>query len=334
MVNPTRRLLFVLLAPLLLFGAILIALFAEFTSQAFEDAEIQLAEQLLTRTESSAAPFLRPLDPISLQVVMDDFHQALPEAAISLIDREGNVIVAAGKQPSHSIPLSRPLVVGGEDYGRIVSHLPVSPSETIRKKIFVIGIALLLLLALGLTGLALYLGDFLMLWLGFPAGTNRAQQPILEAPEPEFDAEADTEYLIQATLHLSPGRLVNESTLRKSLLIPAEGIRRMSEGTYEITLLSSRPDRTLGGLFEQLEAFLKVDRRLKLRGALLLDLVTHEDVLRKKSRFYASLATDHLIVDGLTLEALLDAGFVEAGMLKPFESSLVTDDHLFIYRFD
>ncbi|MEL0092835.1 MAG: hypothetical protein VW738_06505, partial [Pseudomonadales bacterium] len=112
MVNPTRRLLFVLLAPLLLFGAILIALFAEFTSQAFEDAEIQLAEQLLTRTESSAAPFLRPLDPISLQVVMDDFHQALPEAAISLIDREGNVIVAAGKQPSHSIPLSRPLVVG------------------------------------------------------------------------------------------------------------------------------------------------------------------------------------------------------------------------------
>ncbi|MGA1108943.1 MAG: hypothetical protein ACO3TX_10315, partial [Pseudomonadales bacterium] len=283
MVNPTRRLLFVLLAPLLLFGAILIALFAEFTSQAFEDAEIQLAEQLLTRTESSAAPFLRPLDPISLQVVMDDFHQALPEAAISLIDREGNVIVAAGKQPSHSILLSRPLVVGGEDYGRIVSHLPVSPSETIRKNIFVIGIALLLLLALGLTGLALYLGDFLMLWLGFPAGTNRAQQPILEATETEIDAESDTEYLVQATLHLSPGRLVNESTLRKSLLIPSEGIRRMSEGTYEITLLSSRPDRTLGGLFEQLESFLKVDRRLKLRGALLLDLVNHEDVLRKKS---------------------------------------------------
>jgi hypothetical protein len=38
--------------------------------------------------------------------------------------------------------------------------------------------------------------------------------------------------------------------------------------------------------------------------------------------------------DGLTLEALLDAGFVDADMLRPFESSLVADDQLFIYRFD
>jgi hypothetical protein len=334
MVNPTLRLLFVLLTPLLLFGAILIVLFAEFTSRAFEDAEIQLAERLLTRTENSAAPFLKPLDPISLQVVMDDFHQALPEAAISLIDREDNVIVTAGKQPLQSILLSRPLVIGGEAYGRIVSQLPVSPSETIKQDIFVIGVAFLLLLALIVTSLALYLGDFLMLWLGFPAGTNRTKQPISAAMEPEINAEADTEHLIQATLHLSPVRLVNESTLRKSLLIPSAAIRRMNEGTYEITLPASKPDRTLSGLFEQLEAFLKVEPRLKLRGALLLDLVTHEDVLWKKSRFYASLATDHLIIDGLTLEALLDAGFVDADMLRPFESSLVADDQLFIYRFD
>lgn len=334
MANQHHRLLFVVLSPLLIFGALFIALLADLAADRFVESEINLAEQLLSRTERSVEPFLAPLDPISLQVVMDDFHQALPEAAISLMDTEGQVVVAAGEPEANSMVLSRPLIIGGKNRGRLVSHLPRSASESVKDAIYSSGILLVIFFALSLVGLTLYLGDFLMLWLGFPKGNRRTALSTAPSPEPVIRVEEDADSLIHATLHFSPARLLRESALRASLSFPPEALRRVSEGTFELTLTSTTPGEAIRAFFNALDAFLKENSAVQLRGALLLDAVVHERELRKKSRFYASLAKDHFIIDDTTLEELLHGGFVEAGMVQPFASSLVADEQLFVYRFD
>ena len=99
MANRPSRLLILILAPALGFGLLLGWLSAEFASSRIEQAELELAEKLLARVETNIQPFLDPVDPISLQVVLDEYARSLPDAAISLIDIDGIVIVSAGDVP-------------------------------------------------------------------------------------------------------------------------------------------------------------------------------------------------------------------------------------------
>ena len=84
MANRPSRLLILILSPALGFGLLLGWLSAEFASSRVEQVEFELAEKLLSRVEINVQPFLDPVDPISLQVVLDAVsytHLTLPTKA-------------------------------------------------------------------------------------------------------------------------------------------------------------------------------------------------------------------------------------------------------------
>ena len=188
MANRPSRLLILILAPALGFGLLLIWLSAEFASSRIEQAELELAEKLLARVEAKIQPFLDPVDPISLQVVLDEYARSLPDAAISLIDIDGIVIVSAGDVPDHHQVLTVGLINKGEMVGQLVSQLRIDHADAARSAIWSGALITLIAMAALLTGFAVFFGDFVMLWIGFPAGPARGARPRPAAlsPNPEL----------------------------------------------------------------------------------------------------------------------------------------------------
>ena len=59
--------------------------------------------------------------------MLDEYARSLPDAAISLIDIDGMVIVSAGDVPDHHQALSVGLINKGEMAGQLVSQLRIEP---------------------------------------------------------------------------------------------------------------------------------------------------------------------------------------------------------------
>ena len=177
MANRPSRLLILILAPALGFGLLLAWLSAEFASSRIEQAELELAEKLLSRVEAKIQPFLDPVDPISLQVVLDEYARSLPDAAISLIDIDGRVIVSAGDVLNHHQTLSAELISEGEMKGRLVSQLKFDHAEGARSAIWSGTLITLVVITALLTGLVLFFGDFVMLWMGISCGSGSRSPP-------------------------------------------------------------------------------------------------------------------------------------------------------------
>ena len=209
MANRPSRLLTLILAPVLGFGLLLGWLSAEFASSRIEQAELELAEKLLARVETNIQPFLDPVDPISLQVVLDEYARSLPDATISLIDIDGTVIVSAGDVPNYHQALSIGLINKGEMAGQLVSQLKIEHAGAARNAVWSGALITLIVMTALLTGLVFFFGDFVMLWLGFPAGPARGTrpQPPALSPNPELPmAEAEApEACLSASLHFFQG---------------------------------------------------------------------------------------------------------------------------------
>lgn len=338
MANRPSRLLILILAPALGFGLLLGWLSAEFASSRIEQAELELAEKLLARVETNIQPFLDPVDPISLQVVLDEYARSLPDAAISLIDIDGMVIVSAGDVPDHHQALSVGLINKGEMVGQLVSQLRIERADAARNAVWSGALITLIVMTALLTGLVFFFGDFVMLWLGFPAGPARGTrpQPPALSPNPELTmAEAEaSEACLSASLHFFPGRLITKQDVTAAITRADLEVTQIREGVFELHLAPCRRDHDFSDVIGMLASLCAKHRDITLRGALLTGHSTDQDDLKKKARFYALSAKDELIIDRQVQDALVSVGWADEEIIQPFQSTLISDDQLYSFRFD
>lgn len=338
MANRPSRLLTLILAPVLGFGLLLGWLSAEFASSRIEQAELELAEKLLARVETNIQPFLDPVDPISLQVVLDEYARSLPDAAISLIDIDGIVIVSAGDVPDHHQALSVGLINKGEMAGQLVSQLRIERADAVRNAVWSGTLITLIVMTALLTGLVFFFGDFVMLWLGFPAGRARGTrpQPPALSPNPELPmAEAEApEACLSASLHFFPGRLITKQDVTAAITHSDLEVTQIREGVFELHLAPCRRDRDFSDVIGMLASLCAKHGDITLRGALLTGHSTEQNDLKKKARFYALSAKDELIIDSQVQDALVSVGWADEEIIQPFQSTLISDDQLYSFRFD
>ena len=338
MANRPSRLLILILAPALGFGFLLGWLSAEFASSRIEQAELELAEKLLARVETNIQPFLDPVDPISLQVVLDEYARSLPDAAISLIDIDGMVIVSAGNVPDHHQALSVGLINKGEMVGQLVSQLRIERADAARNAVWSGTLITLIVMTALLTGLVFFFGDFVMLWLGFPAGTARGTrpQPPALSPSPELPmAEAEApEACLSASLHFFPGRLITKQNVTAAITRADLEVTQIREGVFELHLAPCRRDHDFSDVIGMLASLCAKHGDITLRGALLTGHSTEQNDLKKKARFYALSAKDELIIDSQVQDALVSVGWADEEIIQPFQSTLISDDQLYSFRFD
>ena len=338
MANRPSRLLTLILAPVLGFGLLLGWLSAEFASSRIEQAELELAEKLLARVETNIQPFLDPVDPISLQVVLDEYARSLPDAAISLIDIDGIVIVSAGDVPDHHQALSVGLINKGEMAGQLVSQLRIERADAVRNAVWSGTLITLIVMAALLTGLVFFFGDFVMLWLGFPAGPARGTrpQPPALSPNPELPmAEAEApEACLSASLHFFPGRLITKQDVTAAITHSDLEVTQIREGVFELHLAPCRRDHDFSDVIGMLASLCAKHGDITLRGALLTGHSTEQNDLKKKARFYALSAKDELIIDSQVQDALVSMGWADEEIIQPFHSTLISDDQLYSFRFD
>ncbi len=338
MANRPSRLLILILAPALGFGLLLGWLSAEFASSRIEQAELELAEKLLARVETNIQPFLDPVDPISLQVVLDEYARSLPDAAISLIDIDGMVIVSAGDVPDHHQALSVGLINKGEMVGQLVSQLRIEGADAARNAVWSGTLITLIVMTALLTGLVFSFGDFVMLWLGFPAGPARGARPQSPAlsPNPELTmAEAEaSEACLSASLHFFPGRLITKQDVTAAITRTDLEVTQIREGVFELHLAPCRRDHDFSDVIGMLASLCAKHGDIALRGALLTGHSTDQDDLKKKARFYALSAKDELIIDRQVQDALVGVGWADEEIIQPFQSTLISDDQLYSFRFD
>ena len=338
MANRPSRLLTLILAPVLGFGLLLGWLSAEFASSRIEQAELELAEKLLARVETNIQPFLDPVDPISLQVVLDEYARSLPDAAISLIDIDGIVIVSAGDVPDHHQALSVGLINKGEMAGQLVSQLRIERADAVRNAVWSGTLITLIVMTALLTGLVFFFGDFVMLWLGFPAGPARGTrpQPPALSPNPELPmAEAEApEACLSASLHFFPGRLITKQDVTAAITHSDLEVTQIREGVFELHLAPCRRDHDFSDVIGMLASLCAKHGDITLRGALLTGHSTEQNDLKKKARFYALSAKDELIIDSQVQDALVSMGWADEEIIQPFHSTLISDDQLYSFRFD
>ena len=339
MANRPSRLLILILAPTLGFGLLLGWLSTEFASSRIEQAELELAEKLLARVETNIQPFLDPVDPISLQVVLDEYARSLPDATISLIDIDGRVIVSAGDVPNYHQALSIGLINKGEMAGQLVSQLRIEHADAARSAIWGGTLITLMVIAALLTGLVVFFGDFVMLWLGFPAGPARGAlpQPSLslnpELPIAPVEAEAP-ETCLSASLHFFPGRLITKQDVTEAITRTDLEVTQIREGVFELHLAPCRRDQDFSDVISMLASLCAKHGDITLRGALLTGHSADQDDLKKKARFYALSAKDELIIDRQVQDALVSVGWADEEIIPPFQSTLISDDQLYSFRFD
>ena len=338
MANRPSRLLTLILAPVLGFGLLLGWLSAEFASSRIEQAELELAEKLLARVETNIQPFLDPVEPISLQVVLDEYARSLPDAAISLIDIDGAVIVSAGDVPDHHQALSVGLINRGEMVGQLVSQLRIERADAARNAVWSGTLITLIVMTALLTGLVFFFGDFVMLWLGFPAGPARGTrpQPPALSPNPELPmAEAEApEACLSASLHFFPGRLITKQDVTAAITHSDLEVTQIREGVFELHLAPCRRDHDFSDVIGMLASLCAKHGDITLRGALLTGHSTEQNDLKKKARFYALSAKDELIIDSQVQDALVSMGWADEEIIQPFHSTLISDDQLYSFRFD
>ena len=338
MANRPSRLLILILAPALGFGLLLICLSAEFASSRIEQAELELAEKLLARVEAKIQPFLDPVDPISLQVVLDEYARSLPDAAISLIDIDGIVIVSAGDVPDHHQALTVGLINKGEMVGQLVSQLRIERADAVRNAVWSGTLITLIVMTALLTGLVFFFGDFVMLWLGFPAGPARGirPQPPALSPNPELPmAETEApEACLSASLHFFPGRLITKQDVTAAITRTDLEVTQIREGVFELHLALCRRDHDFSDVIGMLASLCAKHGDITLRGALLTGHSTEQNDLKKKARFYALSAKDELIIDRQVQDALVSVGWADEEIIQPFQSTLISDDQLYSFRFD
>ena len=340
MANRPSRLLILILAPTLGFGLLLGWLSAEFASSRIEQAELELAEKLLSRIEAKIQPFLDPVDPISLQVVLDEYTRSLPAAAISLIDIDGRVIVSAGDVLNEHQTLSVALVSEGEMTGQLVGQLRSDRAEGARSAIWSGTLITLFVITASLTGLVLFIGDFVMLWLGFPAGPARGAlpQPTTLSTNPELPVaplEADApEECLSASLHFFPGRLITKQDVTAAITRSDLEVTQIREGVFELHLTHCRRNQDFSDVIRMLASLCSKREDITLRGAMLTGHSAEQDDLKKKARFYALSAKDELIIDRQVQYALVSVGWADEEIIQPFQSTLIPDDQLYSFRFD
>ena len=338
MANRPSRLLILILSPAIGFGLLLGWLSAEFASSRIEQAELELAEKLLARVETNIQPFLDPVDPISLQVVLDEYARSLPDAAISLIDIDGIVNVSAGDAPDHHQALSVGLINKGEMVGQLVSQLRIERADAARNAVWSGTLITLIVMTALLTGLVFFFGDFVMLWLGFPAGTARGTrpQPPALSPSPELPmAEAEApEACLSASLHFFPGRLITKQNVTAAITRADLEVTQIREGVFELHLAPCRRDHDFSDVIGMLASLCAKHGDITLRGALLTGHSTEQNDLKKKARFYALSAKDELIIDSQVQDALVSVGWADEEIIQPFQSTLISDDQLYSFRFD
>ena len=340
MANRPSRLLILILAPALGFGLLLAWLSAEFASSRIEQAELELAEKLLSRVEAKIQPFLDPVDPISLQVVLDEYARSLPAAAISLIDIDGRVIVSAGDVLNHHQTLSAELISEGEMKGRLVSQLKFDHAKGARSAIWSGTLITLVVITALLTGLVLFFGDFVMLWMGFPADPARGALPQLAAlsSNPELSLaplEADApEKCLSAALHFFPGRLITKQDVTAAFSRSDLEVTQIREGVFELHLAPCRRNQDFSDVIGMLAGLCSKREDITLRGALLTGASAEQDDLKKKARFYALSAKNELIIDRQVQDVLVSVGWADEEIIQPFQSTLISDDQLYSFRFD
>ena len=340
MANRPSRLLIVILLPALGFGLLLGWLSAEFASSRIEQVEFELAEKLLSRVEINVQPFLDPVDPISLQVILDEYARSMPDAAISLIDIDGKIVVSAGNVPNHHRALSVEVINKGEMAGQLVSQLRIEHADAARNAIWRGTLITLIAITALLTGFVVFFGDFVMLWLGFPVGPARGTrpQPTASSPNPELpmapvEAEAP-EACLSASLHFFPGRLITKQDVTAAITRTDLEVIQIREGVFELHLAHCRRDHDFSDVIGMLASLCAKHRDITLRGALLTGHSTDQDDLKKKARFYALSAKDELIIDRQVQDALVGVGWADEEVIQPFQSTLISDDQLYSFRFD
>ena len=311
---------------------------AEFASSRIEQAELELAEKLLARVETNIQPFLDPVDPISLQVVLDEYARSLPDATISLIDIDGTVIVSAGDVPNYHRALSIGLINKGEMAGQLVSQLKIEHAGAARNAVWSGALITLIVMTALLAGLVFFFGDFVMLWLGFPAGPARGTRPQPPAlslnPElPMAEAEAP-EACLSASLHFFPGRLITKQDVTAAITHSDLEVTQIREGVFELHLAPCRRDHDFSDVIGMLASLCAKHGDITLRGALLTGHSTEQNDLKKKARFYALSAKDELIIDRQVQDALVSVGWADEEIIQPFQSTLISDDQLYSFRFD
>ena len=340
MANRPSRLLILILAPVLGFGLLLGWLSAEFASSRIEQAQLELAEKLLARVETNIQPFLDPVDPISLQVVLDEYARSLPDATISLIDIDGTVIVSAGDVPNYHQALSIGLINKGVMAGQLVSQLKIEHADAARNAVWSGALITLIAMTALLTSLVFFFGDFVMLWLGFPAGpaTGARPQPPASSPGPELPmtpAEAEApEVCLSASLHFFPGRLITKQDVAAAITRTDLEVTQIREGVFELHLAPCRRDHDFSDVISMLANLCAKHGDITLRGALLTGHSTEQDDLKKRARFYALSAKDELIIDSQVQDALVSVGWADEEIIQPFQSTLISDDQLYSFRFD
>ena len=176
MANRPSRLLILILAPTLGFGLLLGWLSTELPRVGSNKPNSN-SRKAVGSGQTNIQPFLDPVDPISLQVVLDEYARSLPDATISLIDIDGRVIVSAGDVPNYHQALSIGLINKGEMAGQLVSQLRIEHADAARSAIWGGTLITLMVIAALLTGLVVFFGDFVMLWLGFLRGRLAAPSP-------------------------------------------------------------------------------------------------------------------------------------------------------------
>ena len=189
-----------------------------------------------------------------------------------------------------------------------------------------------------LAGLVFFYGDFVMLWLGFPAGPARGARPQPPALSPNTElpmAEAEaSEACLSASLHFFPGRLITKQDVTAAITRTDLEVSQIREGVFELHLAPCRRDHDFSDVIGMLASLCAKHGDITLRGALLTGHSTEQEDLKKKARFYALSAKDELIIDSQVQDALVSVGWADEEIIQSFQSTLISDDQLYSFRFD
>ena len=142
------------------------------------------------------------------------------------------------------------------------------------------------------------------------------------------------EACLSASLHFFPGRLITKQDVTAAITRTDLEVTQIREGVFELHLAPCRTrprffrcDRHACKLVRQAwrhHATRRTAHRTQYR----------QNDLKKKARFYALSAKDELIIDRQVQDALVSVGWADEEIIQPFQSTLISDDQLYSFRFD
>ncbi len=288
-----RRLILILTTPVVVSAVftLLITLFS--VAPQLRTNATSTAAVMVDQLASLSAVFMVNSDVLALNVLLDEQVEKHPIAFAAIYSSNNQLLAQSGSRNPDRRAVTTDITWQNESLGHLLLQVDVDEGTARLNSILLLALMVHAAMAIALTGVAWFAGDFVYLWLTAPPPLKPINEPV--EPDPEQLSLVPQE-LTLLLVRCRPARLVDHEGIARTARLYRGKINHVSD--EELLLEFQSDDQVMGALCcgTLLREIFNQNPRIRYGLVLDIDAPDAAEAQKKKVRYLATLGPGKLLL--------------------------------------